>query len=89
MGVSGALHSRPDGYPELQLGTLVVIPALVLFMSSMFGVLILGVVEMLIFSVLILLADLIIAYLALKVFRREEILVSWRSVFPSKRKVAR
>ncbi|MEE9236833.1 MAG: hypothetical protein V3U52_03485 [Thermoplasmata archaeon] len=61
-----------------QLGTLVILPALALFISSMMGVLALGLFELLIFAVLILLVDLGMGYLALKVFRREEILVSWK-----------
>ncbi len=61
-----------------QLGTLVILPALIVFMSSVFGVMTLGMTAILIFAVLILAADLAMGYLALKTFRREEILVSWR-----------
>lgn len=61
-----------------QLGTLVILPALFLFMGSIFGALSLQLTELLTFSLAILAVDLGVGYLALKTFRREEILVHWR-----------
>ncbi len=44
----------------------------------MFGILAFGLMELLLFSMTVAVIDTGLAYLALRVFQREEILVSWR-----------
>ncbi len=61
-----------------QLGTLVILPAIFLFIGAMFGILAFGLMELLLFSMTVAVIDTGLAYLALRVFQREEILVSWR-----------
>ncbi len=61
-----------------QLGALVILPALFLFMLPLFGVFVLGVVAVLAFAGGFLAINLAVAYLALRLFQREKILVSWK-----------
>jgi ABC-2 type transport system permease protein len=61
-----------------QLGALVVLPAIFLFMLPLFGVITLGLVSMLAFAGGLFVVNFIMAYLALGLFRREEILVRWK-----------
>ncbi len=61
-----------------QLGALVVLPAIFLFMLPLFGVITLGPVSILGFAGALLVVNVVVAVLALRLFRREEILVSWK-----------
>lgn len=61
-----------------QLGALVVLPALFLFMLPLFGVFVLGVVAILLFAGGLAAVNLFMAFLALKLFQREKILVAWK-----------
>ncbi len=61
-----------------QLGALVVLPAIFLFMLPLFGVITLGALSMLAFAGGLLVVNVVMAYLALGLFRREEILVRWK-----------
>ncbi|MFQ5838887.1 MAG: ABC transporter permease subunit [Thermoplasmata archaeon] len=61
-----------------QLGTLVVLPAILLFMGVMIGLLAFGISQLLLFVLVVLSVDVGMGYTALKVFQREEILVSWK-----------
>ena len=60
-----------------QLGTLVVVPAIFLFIGVIAGALILDLTTLSIFILVILVLDLVMIYLALRVFNREDILVRW------------
>ncbi|MFQ5908396.1 MAG: ABC transporter permease subunit [Thermoplasmata archaeon] len=61
-----------------QLGALVVLPAIFLFMLPLFGVVILGPLSLLAFAGGLIAIIVAMAILALRLFRREEILVSWK-----------
>lgn len=61
-----------------QLGSLVVLPVVVLFVVSLSGLFTLGPLTMLLLTAAVALVDLGIMYLALKTFQREEILVRWK-----------
>ncbi|OGS42603.1 MAG: hypothetical protein A3K67_05720 [Euryarchaeota archaeon RBG_16_62_10] len=61
-----------------QIGGVLVLPVLLFFFFSLSGVLSTGVVPMVVFSLLVFAGDAGIAWLSLRVFRREEILVSWK-----------
>ncbi len=61
-----------------QLGALVVLPAIFLFMLPLFGVITLGPLSILGFAGGLLGVNVVVAFLALRLFRREEILVSWK-----------
>ncbi len=61
-----------------QLGALVILPALFLFMLPLFGVFVLGVLGILLFAGGLFAVNLVIGYLALKLFQRERILVTWK-----------
>lgn len=79
IGANVLVSSRvSDVRASQQLGTLVVVPAILLFVGAMFGALTLGVPELLLFAGVVAAIDLAVGWLALRTFRREEILVSWR-----------
>lgn len=61
-----------------QIGSLVVLPVVVFFVVLLAGFFTLGPLVMLALAGLVALADLGIAWLSLKTFRREEILVRWK-----------
>ncbi len=61
-----------------QLSALVILPVLFLFMLPLFGVLELGGIAILLFAGGLLGVNLFLAYVALKLFRREKILVAWK-----------
>ena len=61
-----------------QIGSLVVLPVVLLFIVSLSGLFVMGPLTMLAIAGLVLLADLGIAYLSLRTFQREEILVKWK-----------
>jgi len=61
-----------------QLGSLVVLPVVMLFVVSLSGLFDLGPLVMLALTALVGLVDVGIAYLTVKTFRREEILVRWK-----------
>ncbi len=61
-----------------QLGALVVLPALFLFMLPLFGVFVLGPASVLLFAAALAVVNLVVSYLALSLFQREQILVRWR-----------
>ena len=61
-----------------QIGSLVVLPVVVFFVVALAGFFTLGPEVMLILSGLVLLVDLGIAYLCLKTFQREQILIRWK-----------
>ncbi len=61
-----------------QLSALVVLPVLFLFMLPLFGVFTLGLVPILLFAGGLLAVNAFMAYIALKLFQRERILVAWK-----------
>ena len=61
-----------------QLGSLVVLPIVMIFIVSLSGLFSLGPLTILILTIIIGAIDLIIASVALKTFQREEILVRWK-----------
>lgn len=61
-----------------QIGGVLVLPILLFFVFSLTGVLSTGLLPMVVFSLAVLGVDAVILMLSLKVFRREEILVSWK-----------
>lgn len=61
-----------------QLGALVILPVLFLFMLPLFGFITLGLAEIFLFAGGLMLADGIVGFLALQLFQREKILVSWK-----------
>jgi ABC-2 type transport system permease protein len=61
-----------------QIGSLVVLPVVVFFVVSLAGFFTLGPEVMLLLCGLVLLVDLGIAYLSLKTFQREQILIRWK-----------
>lgn len=61
-----------------QLGSLVVLPVVILFAVSLSGLFALGPLTMLLLTAAVALVDLGIMSLTLKTFRREEILVRWK-----------
>lgn len=61
-----------------QIGSLVILPVVGLFVMVLAGVATLNVWLMLMFAGVIGLADLTVLFVALKLFRREEILVKWK-----------
>lgn len=61
-----------------QLGALVILPALVLFMLPLFGVFTLGAGSVLLFAAILGFVNLVVSYLALNLFQRERILVAWK-----------
>lgn len=61
-----------------QVGSIVVLPLLVFFVSSLSGLMTSELSSLLVFSGLIFAADLVVLWLSLRIFRREEILVSWK-----------
>ncbi|MFQ6013440.1 MAG: ABC transporter permease subunit [Thermoplasmata archaeon] len=61
-----------------QLGTLVVVPAIFLFIGVMFGAIVFDIGALVFFALVVLLLDLAMIYVALRVFNREDILVSWK-----------
>ena len=61
-----------------QIGGVVVLPVLIFFFSSFAGFLSMGILPLVLFTIAIFLGDAAILVLSLRVFRREEILVSWK-----------
>jgi len=61
-----------------QIGSLVILPVVGFFVITLAGVATLNVWLMLLFACAIALADLAVLYAALRLFRREEILVNWK-----------
>ncbi len=61
-----------------QIGSLVVLPVVVFFVVALAGFFTLGPEVMLLMAGIILLADLGIAFLSLKTFQREQILIRWK-----------
>lgn len=61
-----------------QIGGVIVLPAIAFFIIALAGLVILSVVNMLLFAAMIFALDVLVLYLAIKAFRREEILVRWR-----------
>ncbi|MEM4312130.1 MAG: ABC transporter permease [Nitrososphaerales archaeon] len=61
-----------------QLGGLIVLPSLLIFFSSLFGLTKLDISKILILDLGLALAALLLFYISSKVFSREEILVRWR-----------
>ncbi|MFQ6013693.1 MAG: hypothetical protein ACE5LS_08680, partial [Thermoplasmata archaeon] len=77
--VNVVISSRvSDVRASQQLGTLVVVPAIFLFIGVIAGALVFNVTTLAIFAMVVLLLDLVMIYVALRVFNREDILVSWR-----------
>lgn len=61
-----------------QIGGVLVLPVILFFILSLSGYLSSGIVPMVIFSIMVFALDSGILWLSLRVFRREEILVSWK-----------
>jgi len=61
-----------------QVGGVVVLPLLIFFISSFSGLMSDGMLSLLAFSGLIFATDLVVLWFSLRIFRREEILVSWK-----------
>jgi ABC-2 type transport system permease protein len=61
-----------------QIGSLVILPVVALFVVSLAGLFELGPLTMLMLSGVVLLVDLGVFFLSLKTFRREEILIKWK-----------
>ena len=61
-----------------QIGGVLILPVLLFFFFSLAGVLSTALLPMLVFSLVILLADCLIFLLSLRIFNREEILVNWK-----------
>ncbi len=61
-----------------QIGSIVVLPAIAFFIVALAGVVVLDEVYMLLFGAAILAVDLVILFISLQVFQREEILVKWK-----------
>ncbi len=61
-----------------QIGSLVILPVVVFFVIALAGFFTLGPEVMLLMAGIVLLADLGIAYLCLKTFQREQILIRWK-----------
>lgn len=61
-----------------QIGGVLVMPILLFFIFSLTGILSTGLLPMVLFSLAVLGADVAILWVSLRVFRREEILVSWK-----------
>jgi len=61
-----------------QIGSVLILPVLLFFFFSLTGFLSSGIASMVMFSLIILAADAGILWLSLRVFNREEILVSWK-----------
>jgi ABC-2 type transport system permease protein len=61
-----------------QIGSLVVLPVVVFFVVALAGLFTLGPEVMLLLAAVVLLVDLGIAYLSLKTFQREQILIRWK-----------
>jgi hypothetical protein len=61
-----------------QIGSIVVIPAIAFFIVALAGVVVLNEFYMLLFGTGILVVDLIVFFISLRVFQREEILVKWK-----------
>jgi ABC-2 type transport system permease protein len=61
-----------------QIGSLVVMPFIALLVIILLGMAELNVWTMLFFALVVVLTDLLVLFLALRIFRREEILVKWK-----------
>lgn len=61
-----------------QVGSIVVLPLLVFFITSLSGLMSADLRSLAVFSAIIFAADLIVLWLSLRIFRREEILVRWK-----------
>lgn len=61
-----------------QIGGVLILPVLLFFFFSLAGILSTAILPMLLFTLIILLADCLIVLLSLRIFNREEILVNWK-----------
>ncbi len=61
-----------------QIGSIVVLPAIAFFIVALAGVVVLNEAYMLLLGVGILTVDLVVFFISLRVFQREEILVKWK-----------
>ncbi|HUL39692.1 MAG TPA: ABC transporter permease subunit [Methanomassiliicoccales archaeon] len=61
-----------------QIGGIIVLPAIAFFIIVLVGLVILSLTNMLLFAAIVLALDAVAFYLAVKTFKREEILVRWR-----------
>jgi len=61
-----------------QIGSIVVLPGVAFFIIALAGILILSVEYMLLFGLAVLVLDVGVFYLAIRVFKREQILVNWK-----------
>lgn len=61
-----------------QLGSLIVVPLMVLFIGPLAGIIQLNLTTFLIVSLIVLAADVVLVYLGVKLFQRETILTRWK-----------
>jgi ABC-2 type transport system permease protein len=61
-----------------QIGSIVVFPAIAFFIVALAGLVVLNDLYMLLFGATILAVDLVVFYISLRMFQREEILVKWK-----------
>ncbi len=61
-----------------QIGGVIILPAIAFFIVSLTGIIILSSGIMLVFSALLVSLDVLVFYLAITVFKREDILIKWR-----------
>jgi ABC-2 type transport system permease protein len=61
-----------------QIGSIVILPVIAFFIAALAGVVVLNDLYMLIFGAIILAVDLVVFYISLRMFQREEILVKWK-----------
>jgi len=61
-----------------QIGSIVVLPAIAFFVVALAGVVVLNELYMLMLAGAILVVDLVVFYISLRTFQREEILVKWK-----------
>ncbi len=61
-----------------QIGSLVILPVVVFFVVALISATTVGVFSMLLFSALVFGLDLVVLYITLRTFRREEILIKWK-----------
>jgi type IV secretory pathway TrbL component len=61
-----------------QIGSIVVLPAIAFFVVALAGVVVLNELYMLLLAAAILVVDLLVFYISLRTFQREEILVKWK-----------
>ncbi|HEY4689819.1 MAG TPA: ABC transporter permease subunit [Anaerolineae bacterium] len=79
VGAAIVISSRVnDPRAAEQLGALVILPVLAVFIGQIFGVIALNVTSMIVFAGVMLVVDAGMLYLAAKLFQRETILTRWR-----------